>query len=124
MDAIVNKRYLHVIDEIAQFDWANLTEQDMACAAWAYYYFSIQFRESLVAARALHPDDEKLKHLEAEECNTDNLSPWPDVAEDGEKMNHDEFMRRTLSLVPIAADRAEYFRSAGEAYLAMTREMD
>jgi len=51
-------------------------------------------RENLEIARRLYPNDTKLQQLEREECNTDNLSPWPGVASAAEKMNHDEFMRR------------------------------
>jgi hypothetical protein len=36
--------------------------------------------------------------LDHGERDTDNLSPWPGVAKAGEKMNRDEFMRRTLEL--------------------------
>ena len=100
MEVTEQLQYQRAIDEICELDWQGLTSQDMISVAWAYYYFSIQFRENLKIARALYPDDEKLKHLEREECDTDNLSPWPGVAEIGEKMNHDEYMRRTLDMLP------------------------
>jgi hypothetical protein len=60
--------------------------------ASAYYFFSIQVREDLEVARQLYPNDDRLLQLEEGECSTDNLSPWPDVAGEGEKLNHDEFM--------------------------------
>ena len=75
--------YPRVIEEICQLDWQGLAPDDMVSVAWAYYYFSIQFRESLKAARSLYPQDEKLMQLEQEECDTPNLSPWPGVAEAG-----------------------------------------
>jgi hypothetical protein len=124
MDAMVAHSYKKTVDDICQFDWAGLTSDDMVAAACAYYYFSIQFRENLQIARGLFGEDEKLAQLEREECNTANLSPWPGVALPGEKMNHDEFMRRTLLLLPIPADVKERTERAGAAYLAQTRSQD
>jgi hypothetical protein len=124
MEVTERLRYHRAVDEICELSWSTLTSQDMISVAWAYYYFSIQFRENLKIARALYPDDDKLKHLEREECHTDNLSPWPGVATIGEKMNHDEYMRRTLRLLPIDDSVAQYFTSAGEAYLARIRNVD
>jgi hypothetical protein len=124
MDALVSLEYRRVVDEICAWDWAGLTGDEMAAAARAYYYFSIQFRESLQIARAEFPEDEKLVQLEQEECNTSNLSPWPGVALPGEKMNHDEFMRRTLMLQTLPADVQARADAAGEAYLATTRSLD
>jgi hypothetical protein len=93
--------YLHVIDEICGLNWKGINRDDLFSAAWAYYFFSIQFRENLQIARALYPDDANLKQLEDEECDTHNLSPWPGIALPGERMNHDEFMRRSLELCPV-----------------------
>lgn len=116
--------YPRVIREICDLGWRELTSDDMVSVAWAYYYFSIQFRESLRAARDAYPADEKLMQLEHEECDTANLSPWPGVADLGERMNHDEYMRRTLELTPIAAERARFLHSVGETYLEITRGLD
>ena len=113
-----------VIDDIVALNWQLLSSHEMMAAAWAYHYFSIQFRESLGVARSLYPDDDKLKRLEQEECDTDNLSPWPGVAQAGERMNHDEFMRRALDLVAVDPVRARHFDAVGQAYLAMTRGLD
>jgi hypothetical protein len=124
MEVTERLQYHRAVDEICELDWSALTGQDMISVAWAYYYFSIQFRENLKIALALYPNDDKLKHLEREECYTDNLSPWPGVATIGEKMNHDEYMRRTLGLAPIDDSAAQYFTSVGEAYLARTRKVD
>src|SRR5580704_19127834 len=88
--------YQRVIDDICHLDWGNLTEEDLIGVAWVYYYFSIQFRESLEIACQLYPADQQLQELDRGERNTDNLSPWPGVASVGERMNHDEFMKRTL----------------------------
>ncbi len=124
MNVINDLGYRRVVGEICDLPWASLSQDDMVSVAWAYYYFSIQFRESLVVARTLYPLDEKLQHLEQEECATPNLSPWPGVAEPGEAMNHDEFMRRTLMLASIDPGRSGFFDSVGQAYLEQTRTLD
>jgi hypothetical protein len=116
--------YQRVIDDICHLDWGNLTEEDLIGVAWVYYYFSIQFRESLEIARQLYPDDQQLQELDRGERNTDNLSPWPGVASVGERMNHDEFMRRTLGLSKISGRRQRSLESIGEAYLTMVRAID
>jgi hypothetical protein len=124
MDAVMSLEYRRVVDEISDWDWAALTSEDMVAAACAYYYFSIQFRESLEVARIEFPADEKLMQLEREECDTANLSPWPGVALPGEKMNHDEFMRRALLLQTLPAELTTRVEAAGESYLATVRALD
>ena len=47
----------------------------------------------------------ELQELNRGERDTDNLSPSPGVAAPGERMDHDEFMRRTLELTPIEEHR-------------------
>lgn len=116
--------YEAVIREICGFDWAGLDEAAVLDAAWAYYFFSVQFQENMEVARQLDPADENLKHLEREESNTDNLSPWPGIAAPGERMNHHEFMRRALELSPIAAEKRRRFVAYGERYLRDVRAMD
>lgn len=111
-----------VIDAICNMAWDDLDGDEVMRVATAYYFFSVQFRESLEVARERHPDDEKLAELWAGECDTDNLSPWPDIAAAGERMNHDEFMRRVLELHPAGRDRR--LVEAGLAYLQKTRAMD
>ena len=113
--------YVHTIHAIGGLAWESLDEQRCVEAAWAYYFFSVQFRENLLIARRLHPGDDKLMDLEREECATDNLSPWPGVAAAGEAMNHDEFMRRALLLSPLDPERQQDFAERGEAYLYATR---
>jgi hypothetical protein len=112
-----------VIDEICSFPWPSLSSDEMADVAWAYYFFSIQFRESLGEARRLYPEDASLEKVEAEECDTSNLSPWPGVAATGERMNHDEFMRRTLALIAFAPGRVARHVALGQRYLAGTRAL-
>jgi hypothetical protein len=124
MDTIQGVAYRRVIDEICSLKWGDLTSDDMVSVAWGYYYFSIQFGENLKIARELHPNDAKLQKLEQEECNTSNLSPWPAVAKLGERMNHDEFMRRTLELSPVSVEQSLRLQAIGAAYLATTRAAD
>ena len=81
MNYMLRHLYTLSVDRICALNWSELTESESIDLAWAYYYFSIQFRENLAIARRLYPDDEKLVELEAGECMTDNLSPWPGVAE-------------------------------------------
>jgi hypothetical protein len=65
----------------------------------------------------LYPDDLKIQQLKREECNTDNLSPWPGVANNKERLNHDEFMRRLLCLTPINGMRQRRIDKIGQLYL-------
>src|SRR5215469_8706109 len=115
--------YERVIDDICNFNWINLTEEDLINVAWVYYYFSVQFRENLEVARNLYPDDDRLRQLDQGERDTDNLSPWPGVATIGEKMNHDEFMRRTLTLTTISESRRRDLTAIGQSYLTKIRAM-
>ena len=116
--------YQNVIDDICDFNWRGLTEEDLINVAWAYYHFSIQFRDNLEIARKLYPDDERLLELDHGERDTNNLSPWPGVAAAGEKMNYDEFMRRALELTKMSDDRKQSLVAIGQAYLAKVRAMD
>lgn len=116
--------YEGVIADICDLSWTSLTLDELTSVAWAYYYFSVQFRESLEIARNLYPDDERLQQLDAGERNTDNLSPWPGVAKAGEKMNHDEFMRRTLELTKIPDGRQQSLTKIGLFYLNKTRTIE
>src|SRR5580704_6723461 len=123
MQTMVEFAYGRVIAEICELNWRDLSEKEVIHTAWAYYFFSVQFRENLQIARILHPEDEKLQDLEREECNTDNLSPWPGVAQVGEKMDHDEFMKRVLSLAPIPEAKRCMFEEIGHRYLSKVDEM-
>lgn len=118
-----NFKYERVVDEICGLGWKSLSTQDLMDVAWAYYHFSVQFRENLKIACALYPNDVRLRKLEREECNTDNLSPWPGIAEIGEKLDHDEFMRRLLKLCPIDDSRRIRLEALGHAYLRNVREI-
>lgn len=111
------------IREICDLSWQDASCDTLISVAWAYYYFSIQFRENLQIARSLFPDDSKLIQLEKEECKTDNLSPWPGIAYPGERMDHDEFMRRLLELSPIDPLKRELYTEYGAAYLSFVRMM-
>lgn len=111
-----------VIDSICRMAWDQLGSDEVMRVATAYYFFSVQFRESLEVARARHPDDEKLAELWHGECETDNLSPWPGVSAAGERMNHDEFMRRVIELHPAGKDKR--LIDTGIGYLRKTRGLD
>ena len=119
-----NPRFKQVIQDICDLGWSALDESSVIDAAWAYYFFSVQFQENLETARSLFPDDEKLQDLEREEANTDNLSPWPGVAAAGERMNHCEFMRRVLALTPLPDSKRRQFEEAGARYLSAVRATD
>jgi hypothetical protein len=116
--------YKQVIDEICDLDWVNITRTDLTSVAWAYYYFSTQFRECLEVARSLYPKDDLLLQLDQGERDTDNLSPWPGVAKPGERMHHDEFMRRTLELEPISDHHRRNLVAVGQSYLGNVRSID
>jgi hypothetical protein len=116
--------YGKVIDDICNLKWSHLDREGLTNVAWVYYYFSVQFRENLEIARSLYPDDDRLLQLDHGERDTNNLSPWPRVAATGEKMNHDEFMRRTLKLTTVAAERQRRLEEIGKTYLTKVRSMD
>jgi hypothetical protein len=116
--------YDRVIDSICALNWTALSQEDLTDVATAYYYFSIQFRENLEIACQLYPHDDKLLELEGGECNTDNLSPWPGVAAAGEKLDHDEFMRRLLALSSVHTPRRASIDNSGQHYLATVRKLD
>jgi hypothetical protein len=116
--------YEQIISEICEFGWPDFTEHDMICAARAYYFFSVQFRENLQLACELFPANKNLKLLKSEECDTDNLSPFPHISISGEKLNHDEFVRRLLELSPVTKSEHHYFNSVGDRYLNEIRDID
>ena len=116
--------YVPVIEEICAYDYPALTAEQLSLVAWAYHAFSVQFRENLITALELYPDDTQLQKLVVEECATDNLSPWPGVAAPGEKMDHDAFMGRALLLSPIDPGLRARAQAAGQAYLRRVRGAD
>lgn len=122
MATVANARYKSVIAEIARLNWTVLDEQELLAVALAYYYFSIQFRENLLEALRMSPEDGLLRELVAGECDTDNLSPWLGVAQPGERMDHDEFMRRSLALSPLAPAVRATVEKAGQGYLQRARQ--
>jgi hypothetical protein len=114
--------YEAVIDDICAMPWDRLTTDEVLQVAKVYYYFSIQFRENLEIACRRRRGDPKLAALRLGECDTDNLSPWPKIATAGEKLNHDEFMRRLLALQPIRD--GEFLEALGTSYLNRVRAID
>ena len=111
------------VQKICDLPWSSLDRSGISAAAWAYYFFSIQFRENLQLAHQLRPHDPGLNRLVMEECDTDNLSPWPGVAEPGERLDHDEFMRRVLALSSVERQIRMQAEQAGSAYLNKVRVM-
>lgn len=122
--AVKGFAYEQAIDDICELNWIDLTQEDLTNVAWVYYYFSMQFRESFEIARSLFPDDDRLLALDHGERNTDNLSPWPGVAAIGEKMNHDEFMRKTLEVTTISESWRRGLAAIGQVYLIKVRAVD
>jgi hypothetical protein len=118
------ERYQAVIDEIGSLNWSALLRNELMAACCAYYYFSVQFVEAVHIACDLHPTDPKLIELHEGECDTDNLSPYPGIAKEGEKMNHDEFMRRVVAMSSLDRDMRAKVESLGHSYLAEVRRMD
>lgn len=116
--------YQQIIDEICGLNWSGLSREDLINTAWTYYYFSVQFRENVGIARRMFPHDALLAELDAGERNTDNLSPCPGVVAVGERVDHDEFMRRALQLESIDPTRERRLKAIGEAYLAQARAVD
>lgn len=112
--------FREIINYICSAQWRSATSCQMLEVCHAYYYFSIQFRENLEIACCLYPDDDRLSCLYEEECDTDNLSPWPGIARMAEKIDHDEFIRRALLLEPPWKFRA-YIDEVGTSYLAKIR---
>ena len=112
------------IATIVNRDWRNLSEAEMISATWAYYFFSVQFRENLEIAADFFPEDNNLRKLLGEESNTDNLSPYPGIAAPGERLDHDEFMRRALDLAPVTPAQRHDYEQAGALYLARVRDIE
>ena len=117
-------RYMDVIGEIEGFRWSELSRDELMGACAAYYYFSVQFVQAVDIACELYPSDAKLDELRHGECDTDNLSPYPGVAKPGEKMNHDEFMRRTVAMSSLPGDERSRIEALGRAYLTEVNQFD
>ena len=116
-------RYHAVIDEMTALNWSTLSRHDLMAVCAAYYFFSVQFVEAVDIAVGLYPADPKLAELRKGECDTDNLSPYPGVAEPGEKMNHDEFIRRAVAMSSLEPSERARLEAIGRAYLdAVHRE--
>jgi len=117
-------RYHAVIDEIGDLNWSALTRDELMAACCAYSYFSVQFVEAVHIACGLYPSDRKLIELREGECDTDNLSPYPGIAKKGEKMNHDEFMRRVVAMSSLEQATRDKVDNLGRAYLAEAHQFD
>ena len=116
--------YAQIIDEICELNWSALSQDELIDVAWAYYFFSVQFCENVGIARRLYPDDKRLEELDRGERDTDNLSPCPGVVDAGERVDHDEFMKRALNLEVIDELRGRRLLTIGAAYLEKVRAAD
>jgi hypothetical protein len=116
--------YAQIIDEICELNWSALSRDELIDVAWAYYFFSVQFCENVGIARRLYPDDKRLEELDRGERDTDNLSPCPGVVDAGERVDHDEFMKRALNLEVIDELRGRRLLTIGAAYLEKVRAAD
>ena len=111
-------RYKTIIDEIGNLNWSKLSREELTAACCAYYYFSVQFVECVDIACELYPTDANLVALREGECDTDNLSPYPGIAKPGERMNHDEFMRRISVIAKLDPAEQTRLERLGRSYLA------
>ena len=55
------------VARICSLDWRDRSEEEMVAVAWAYFYFSIQFRENLEICCDYYPGALALSRLRAEE---------------------------------------------------------
>ena len=124
MNVQITSRYQLVIDEISNLRWQALDCKELMAVCRAYYYFSKQFVDAVRIACDLYPSDAQLKELRAGECHTDNLSPYPGIADKGEKMDHDEFMRRTIEMASLDRPAKERVDELGREYLAKVAPTD
>jgi hypothetical protein len=117
-------RYKTIVDEIGNMNWSKLSREELTAACCAYYYFSVQFVECVDIACELYPADAKLIALREGECDTDNLSPYPGIAKPGERMNHDEFMRRVVVMAKLDPAEQERLEQLGRTYFAEVHPHD
>ncbi len=120
----VTSDYHDIIAKIEMLNWSALTREELMAVCAAYCYFSVQFVQAVGIACELDPSDLKLIDLRHGECDTDNLSPYPGIAAEGEKMNHDEFMRRTVAMSSLDRSERSRIESLGGAYLAEVNRYD
>ena len=124
MNVVTIPRYQKTVDEISGLNWSALNRNELMAVSCAYYYFSVQFRENLEIACKLYPEDRNLAELRKGECDTANLSPCPGIVEEGEKLNHDEFMRRVIAKASLDQGARERVEKLGLSYLAEVRRVD
>ena len=68
MMAVIGPNTDQAVANIVNRDWRNLSEAEMVSATWAYYFFSVQFRENLEIATDFFPEDNNLRKLLGEEA--------------------------------------------------------
>ena len=106
--------YRAVISDMCNLKWRPLARDGLIDVAWAYYYFSTHFRECMEAALERYPEDEKLVELDHGERDTDNLSPWPGVAEARRETGSRGVHAPDLTLTPIAGGQTRKASGAGQ----------
>ena len=119
-----NPGYEQVIDQICNLNWTNLNDEDIIRVAWAYYHFSVQFRECLEIARKMYPDDERLLQLDHGERDTDNLSPWPGVAKPRRENEPRRIHAQDAELAKIPEIGRIVLSDIGNKYLKTVRAID
>jgi hypothetical protein len=124
MNIQILNRYKTVIDQIGEFNWQGLSREELMAACRAYYYFSKQFVDAVHIACELYPSDQQLIELREGECDTNNLSPYPGIAEPHEKMDHDEFMRRTIEIASLDEAVRKHVDKIGREYLDKVASAD
>jgi|tagenome__1003787_1003787.scaffolds.fasta_scaffold20922369_1 hypothetical protein len=113
--------YQQIVDEICRFRWSEINRSELLAVSQAYYYFSVQFCETVEMACRLHPFDHLLAELREGQCNSDDLSPYPGVAQPSERMDHGEYMRRVLAMSSLDRNTRARVEQLGMAYLAEIR---
>ena len=124
MNVKISNRYEAVIDEISNLNWKKLDQEELMAVCRAYYYFSRQFVDAVHIACKLYPSDPQLIQLRSGECDTDNLSPYPGIAEKGEKMDHDEYMKRAIGMARLDISDREQVDKLGRKYLEIAGSAD
>jgi hypothetical protein len=124
MNIQILNRYKTVIDQIGEFNWQGLSREELMAACRAYYYFSKQFVDAVHSACELYTSDQQLIELLEGECDTNTLSPYPGIAEPHEKMDHDEFMRRTIEIASLDEAVRKHVDKIGREYLDKVASAD
>tara|TARA_B100001989_G_C24540621_1_gene467343 strand:- start:1554 stop:2237 length:684 start_codon:yes stop_codon:yes gene_type:complete len=111
------------VERICNLGWEDLSENQVKRALHGFYFFSQKFVDNLRTASNLYPEDDGIKSLMQEELNTDNLSPYNGVADEGEAMDHDVFLRRVIQISGLSEEENEELFTKGKQYLEAMDQM-